>query len=103
MSAIAKYLEAVEKATDFRHGDSLERFLIAEADMREITRAAMDAADEVRELVRAASVLYQCMGVLAEDHPKRELLLDTLAWMQGTRDEKPDFDALLPFDVEEPR
>lgn len=52
MSAIAKYLEAVEKATDFRHGDSLERFLIAEADMHGVARAAMDAADDVRELVR---------------------------------------------------
>lgn len=55
---------------------------------------------KVRELVRASSILYQCMGVLAEDHPKRELLMDTLAWMQGTRDEKPDFDTLLPFDAE---
>lgn len=51
-SAIKQYLEAVEKATDFRHGDSLERFLIAEADMHGVARAAMDAADEVRELVR---------------------------------------------------
>src|SRR5690606_18682333 len=49
--AIKQYLEAVEKATDFRHGDSLERFLIAEADMHRVARAAMDAADEVRELV----------------------------------------------------
>ena len=50
--AIKQYLEAVEKATDFRHGDSLERFLIAEADMHRVARAAMDAAHEVRELVR---------------------------------------------------
>ena len=49
--AIKQYLEAVEKATDFRHGDRLERFLIAEADMHRVARAAMDAADEVRELV----------------------------------------------------
>lgn len=52
MSAIAKYLEAVEKATDFRHGDSLERFLIAEDDASVIALAARNAAHEVRELVR---------------------------------------------------
>ena len=85
-STIKQYLEAADRRPA--------------VDVTELGYAARNAAHEVRELVRAASVLYQCMGVLAEDHPKRELLLDTLAWMQGTRDEKPDFDALLPFDVE---
>src|SRR5690606_14991243 len=85
VSAIAKYLEAVEKATDFRHGDSLERFLIAEADMHGVTRAAMDAAAEVRELVelcRKIGHASTCMltagsvdsvrGILSPDPPKRK-------------------------------
>lgn len=61
----------------------------------------MDKETEKKEY--AAAVLYQCMGVLADDHPKRELLLDTLAWLKGSRTDAPDFEKLLPFRENEQR
>lgn len=98
MTAIAKYLEAAYRRPA--------------VDVTELGHAARNAAHEVRELVerqdkqaQAAAALYQVLGVLIYeaglfDTDRGQLALTTASWLAGNRDEVPDFDALLPFDVE---
>lgn len=57
---------------------------------------------------QAAAALYQVLGVLIYeaglfDTDRGQLALTTASWLAGNRDEVPDFDSLLPFDVKEPR